>query len=114
MPFTSYGLKSSKPGYCQRADSTVFFSCVSRVLAEISPVHVSQKLAGLTSRSQQVARKPRRQTLDDEGVAALKPKSQRYAFPDPEQRSHYVRVQPSGKKTFVVVARDLANKQIWQ
>jgi integrase len=60
-----------------------------------------------------MARKPKRQTLTDEGVAALKPKSVRYAFPDPEQRSHYIRVQPSGSKTYVVVARDLANKQVW-
>jgi integrase len=60
-----------------------------------------------------MARKPKRQTLTDEGVAALKPKSARYAFPDPEQRSHYIRVQPSGSKSYVVVARDLANKQVW-
>src|SRR5262249_3531170 len=60
-----------------------------------------------------MARKPKRKALDDAGVLALKPKAKRYAFPDPEQRGHYVRIQPSGAKTFVAVARDLAGKQIW-
>ena len=60
-----------------------------------------------------MARKPKRRTLDDAGVRALKPKAKRYAFPDPEQRGHYIRVQPSGFKTYIVVARDLASKQIW-
>jgi hypothetical protein len=47
-----------------------------------------------------------RKSLSDRGVAALKPRSKRYAFPDPELRGHYVRVQPSGAKSFVTVARD--------
>ena len=46
-----------------------------------------------------------RKTLTDKGVAALKPRPQRYAYPDPELRGHYVRVQPSGAKAFVTVAR---------
>ncbi|HET7384540.1 MAG TPA: integrase family protein, partial [Pseudolabrys sp.] len=54
-----------------------------------------------------------RRTLTNRGVAALKPRSQRYAFPDPELRGHYVRVQPSGAKSFVTVARDPYGKQIW-
>jgi integrase len=54
-----------------------------------------------------------RKSLSDKGVAALKPRSQRYAFPDPELSGHYVRTQPSGAKTFVVVARNPAGKQIW-
>ena len=37
-----------------------------------------------------------RKSLTDKGVAALKPRATRYAFPDPEMRGHYVRVQPSG------------------
>ena len=61
-----------------------------------------------------MARRPKRKMLDDDGVAALKPKPKRYAVPDPELRAHYIRVQPSGKKTFVVVARDLSRKQVWQ
>ena len=57
---------------------------------------------------------PRRKTLSDIGVAELKPKTKRYAHPDPEQRGHYIRVQPSGAKTYVVVARDPGGKQVWQ
>jgi len=43
-----------------------------------------------------------RKTLSDKGVAALNPRAARYALPDPELRGHYVRVQPSGAKSFVV------------
>jgi integrase len=54
-----------------------------------------------------------RKTLTDMGVAALKPRAQRYAAPDPQLTGHYVRVQPSGAKSFVAVARDPAGKQVW-
>ncbi len=54
-----------------------------------------------------------RKTLTDKGVAALKPRPQRYAFPDPQMTGHYVRVQPSGAKAFVTVARDPQGKQVW-
>ena len=54
-----------------------------------------------------------RKTLSDKGVTALKPRPQRYAYPDPELRGHYVRVQPSGTKVFVTVARSPAGKQVW-
>jgi integrase len=54
-----------------------------------------------------------RKTLTDKGVAALKPQATRYAFPDPEMTGHYVRVQPSGTRTFVTVARTPAGKQVW-
>src|SRR4051794_6643064 len=54
-----------------------------------------------------------RKTLSDRGVAALKPQAGRYAFPDPEMTGHYIRVQPSGAKTFVTVARTPAGKQVW-
>jgi len=54
-----------------------------------------------------------RKTLTDKGVAALKPRTERYAFPDPELRGHYVRVQPSGARAFVAVARNPHGKQIW-
>jgi integrase len=54
-----------------------------------------------------------RKTLTDKGVASLKPRASRYAFPDPEMRGHYVRVQPSGAKSFVTVARDPSSKQVW-
>jgi integrase len=56
-----------------------------------------------------------RKTLTDKGVAALKPRADRYAFPDPELTGHYVRVQPlpSGAKSFAVVARNPHGKQVW-
>ncbi len=54
-----------------------------------------------------------RKTLSDKGVTALRPRTKRYAFPDPELRGHYVRVQPSGAKAFVTVARSPTGKQIW-
>jgi integrase len=56
---------------------------------------------------------PNRKTLSDRGVAALKPRAARYALPDPELRGHYVRVQPSGAKTFVTVARSPEGQQVW-
>jgi integrase len=54
-----------------------------------------------------------RKTLSDKGVAALKPRAARYAFPDPEIRGHYIRVQPSGAKSFVTVTLDPHGKQVW-
>lgn len=54
-----------------------------------------------------------RKRLTDAGVRALKPRAQRYAFPDPQLVGHYVRVQPSGVKSFVAVARSPAGKQVW-
>lgn len=54
-----------------------------------------------------------RKTLTDRGVAALKPRSQRFALPDPELVGHYVRVQPSGAKSFAAIARTPAGKQVW-
>ncbi|BCG72698.1 integrase [Mesorhizobium sp. 113-1-2] len=55
----------------------------------------------------------RRKTLSDAGVADLKARSARYTFPDPELRGHYVRVMPSGAKSFVAVSRDPNGKQVW-
>jgi integrase len=54
-----------------------------------------------------------RKTLSDKGVAALRPRAQRYAFPDPQLAGHYVRVQPSGAKAYVAVTRDPNGKQVW-
>jgi integrase len=54
-----------------------------------------------------------RKTLTDKGVAALKPRPQRFTFPDPELTGHYVRVTPNGNKTFSVVARAPNGKQVW-
>ena len=54
-----------------------------------------------------------RRTLSDRAVKALPAKAKRYAFPDPELRGFYVRVQPSGVKSFVAVANDPSGKQVW-
>ena len=54
-----------------------------------------------------------RKTFTNKGVLALKPRAERYAAPDPQLTGHYVRVQPSGAKAFVAVARDPAGKQLW-
>jgi integrase len=55
----------------------------------------------------------RRKRLTDDGVANLQPRSARYAFPDPELPGHYVRVQPSGGKSFVVVVKGRDGRQRW-
>ena len=55
----------------------------------------------------------RRKTLSDAGVADLKARPARYTFSDPELRGHYVRVMPSGAKSFVAVSRDPNGKQVW-
>jgi integrase len=55
----------------------------------------------------------RRKALSDIGVASLKPRAARYTEPDPELRGHYVRVTPTGAKSFVAVARDPGGKQVW-
>src|SRR5262245_54240351 len=54
-----------------------------------------------------------RKTLTDNGVAALKPKEKPYTFPDPQCVGHYVRVTPTGNKSFRAVARDPNGKQRW-
>lgn len=55
----------------------------------------------------------RRKTLSDLGVQNLKTRTARYVFPDPELGGHYVRVTPSGGKSFVALARDPNGKQVW-
>lgn len=55
-----------------------------------------------------------RKTLTDKGVMALKPRADRYAFPDPQLVGLYVRVTPRGAKSFATVARDpTTGKQVW-
>jgi hypothetical protein len=56
----------------------------------------------------------RRHRLTDDGVAKLKAKAKRYTHADPELPGHYVRVQPNGAKSFVVVSRDPRGKQHWR
>src|SRR4029453_15958264 len=66
-------------------------------------------LAGLVS--QGVSAMPRR-TLTDKSIAALKV-AKRVTIPDTKVAGLYVRVTPSGAKTFVAVARDPNGKQVW-
>jgi integrase len=54
-----------------------------------------------------------RKTLTDKGVGALKSRTKLYAHPDPQLPGHYIRVSPTGSKSFVAVARDPRGKQIW-
>jgi integrase len=54
-----------------------------------------------------------RKTLTDRGVATLRPRAQRYAEPDPELRGGWIRVQPSGAKSYVTVGRTPDGKQVW-
>jgi integrase len=58
-------------------------------------------------------RRQRRATLTDRMVAALPKKRKRYSVADPELSGHYVRVMPSGAKSYAAVARDLYGKQVW-
>src|SRR6516165_4955014 len=86
------------------------------------PINISPDLAGLLPAlelrriSPILARRIRvhmRKNLTDKGIAALKSRAARYAYPDPEMRGHYVRVQPSGAKSFVAVTLDPHGKQVW-
>jgi integrase len=54
-----------------------------------------------------------RKTLTDRGVAALTPRATRYAVADPELRGHWIRIQPTGAKSFWTVARTPDSKQVW-
>jgi integrase len=54
-----------------------------------------------------------RRTWTDKSIAALKPRSKRYAAADPKLAGHYVRVTPGGAKSFVAVSRDPQGKQVW-
>ena len=53
----------------------------------------------------------RRKVLTDEQIAKLPPRTS--AYPDPELAGHYIRVRPTGRRVFCVVARDPNSKQVW-
>jgi integrase len=56
----------------------------------------------------------RRRGLSDKQVKALPRRAKRYAFSDPAQAGHFVRVMPDGPPhSFVVVCRDRLGKQVW-
>ena len=52
-------------------------------------------------------------TLTDKGVAALRPRNKLYAQPDPQLPGHYIRVSPTGGKSYIAVARNPNGKQVW-
>ena len=54
-----------------------------------------------------------RKTLTDKGVTALKPRPKRYSYPDPELRGLWIRIQPSGAKSFAAVTCSPDGRQIW-
>jgi integrase len=54
---------------------------------------------------------PRRKRLSDAAIKSLAPSTKPY--PDPELPGHYIRVRPTGVKTFVAVARAPSGKQMW-
>ena len=54
-----------------------------------------------------------RKTLTDNMVTKLKPGPKRQTLADPLLRGHYVRVTPTGAKSYVAVARDPGGKQVW-
>ena len=51
--------------------------------------------------------------MSDKGVAALKPRANRYAVSDPELRGLWIRVQPTGLKSYATVTRNPDGKQVW-
>ena len=55
----------------------------------------------------------RRKLLTQRQVNALPVRPKRYFQLDPEMAGHYVRVMPTGVKSFAAVARDPYGKQIW-
>jgi integrase len=66
-------------------------------------------LTGLTAEVASIM--PRK--MSDKGVAALKSRASRYSKPDPELRGLWIRVQPSGNKSFWAVTRNPDGKQVW-
>jgi integrase len=54
-----------------------------------------------------------RKTLTDKGVQALKSRDKLYTHSDPQMPGHYVRVSPSGTKSFCVITRNPDGKQVF-
>ena len=52
--------------------------------------------------------------LTDKGVAKLEVKPRVYLSPDPQLPGHYVRVMPSGNKSYIAIARDPKGQQVWK
>jgi integrase len=54
------------------------------------------------------------QRLTQARIDKLRPAPKRYQVPDPECPGLYVRITPAGSKTFTIVARDPAGRQLWR
>lgn len=54
------------------------------------------------------------QRLTQARIERLRPQEKRYLVPDPEAPGLYVRVTPAGHKSFTIVGRDPAGKQLWR
>jgi integrase len=54
------------------------------------------------------------QRLTQARIEKLRPAEKRYQVPDPECPGLYVRITPAGSKTFTIVARDPAGRQVWR
>lgn len=54
-----------------------------------------------------------RKAMTDKGVTALKPRAKRYSEPDPALRGQWIRIQPSGSKSFRTVIRNPQSKLVW-
>ena len=55
-----------------------------------------------------------RKTLTDKGIASLKPREKRYSIPDPDLKGHYLRVMPTGRKSYCVVTTNPQTREaIW-
>jgi Arm DNA-binding domain len=50
---------------------------------------------------------------DEMAFTTTRPPRRRYTYADPELIGHYVRVLPTGVKSFLTVARDPFGKQVW-
>jgi integrase len=55
----------------------------------------------------------RRKGLSDAAIASLAPSDKPNPYPDPELPGLYIRIRPTGKKTFAAVARTPSGKQVW-
>jgi integrase len=54
------------------------------------------------------------QRLTQARIEKLRPTEKRYQVPDQECPGLYVRITPAGSKTFTIVARDPAGRQVWR
>src|SRR5713226_1306886 len=54
------------------------------------------------------------QRLTQARIEKLRPAEKRYQVADPECPGLYVRITPAGSKTFTIVARDPAGRQVWR